>query len=135
MVKNSINICMLKLCCAQLTHCIVVAYVGVLIFAFFVRQNNLMKINSYESSWNERAHMLQHVFAQLLSCITTTANGLVQFFDWTTLHRLKHPINPYSYLVLQKKLIMKCIHLQINFTPISTLYVATCYANNQIHKH
>ena len=46
-------------------------------FCFFVRQNNLMKINSYESSWNEHAHMLQHVFAQLLSCITTTANGLV----------------------------------------------------------
>ena len=38
---------------------------GVIIFAFFASQNNFVKINSYESFWNECTCVLQHVIVRL----------------------------------------------------------------------
>ena len=74
---------------------------GVLIFVFFTRQNNLMKIKSYENFWSECAHVLQHIFAAV---ITATANGSVWFsasLCRITLMELGCPdINPYRCGVL-----------------------------------
>ena len=54
-----------------------------------------MKINSYESFWNERACMLQHIFAVIVrpslpqQQMDRCSSQLLS--DRTTLHGLRHP--------------------------------------------
>ena len=64
-------------------------------FCLFARQNNLVKINSYESFWNECARMLQHILLGYRPSLQQQQMDQCSFqllSDRTTLHRLRHPI-------------------------------------------